>query len=96
MTDQDRKNAPTTDKLRSDIDSGKAGDKVDHPDPAAAPLGTDDEAAGVGVSRARRVEAYEKEIAGRDGPDKERSWAMLAGGIGLAVLVAVLILFGVS
>ena len=36
----------TTDQLRADIDSGKAGDKIAFPDPAAAPLGTDDEAAG--------------------------------------------------
>jgi hypothetical protein len=33
-------------QLRSDIDSGRTGDKVDHPDPAAAPLGTDAEAGG--------------------------------------------------
>lgn len=37
---------PTSDRLRHDIDRGRTGDKVDHPDPAAAPLGTDDEAAG--------------------------------------------------
>lgn len=33
-------------KLRDRIDHGEAGDKVDFPDPAAAPLGTDEEAAG--------------------------------------------------
>lgn len=39
--------APTTsDELRKDIDSGRTGDKVDFPDPAAAPLGTDAEASG--------------------------------------------------
>ena len=32
-------------RLRSDIDSGRTGDKVRAPDPAAAPLGTDAEAA---------------------------------------------------
>lgn len=37
---------PTTDRLRKDIDKGKTGEKVDWPDPAAAPLGTDAEAAG--------------------------------------------------
>lgn len=36
----------TTDRLRRDIDKGKTGEKVDWPDPAAAPLGTDAEAAG--------------------------------------------------
>jgi hypothetical protein len=33
-------------RLRYDIDRGRTGDKVDWPDPAAAPLGTDDEAGG--------------------------------------------------
>ena len=33
--------------LRDQIDSGKFHDKVAAPDPATAPLGTDDEAAGV-------------------------------------------------
>lgn len=36
----------TADQLRICIDQGKAGDKVDFPDPSAAPLGTDDEAGG--------------------------------------------------
>lgn len=35
-----------TDQLRDDIDRGRTGEKVRFPDPAAAPLGTDDEAAG--------------------------------------------------
>jgi hypothetical protein len=33
-------------QLRDDIDRGRSGEKVNWPDPAAAPLGTDDEAAG--------------------------------------------------
>jgi hypothetical protein len=33
-------------QLRADIDSGKTGEKVAYPDPAAAPLGTDAEAGG--------------------------------------------------
>jgi len=36
----------TLEQLRADIDSGRTGDKVPAPDPAIAPLGTDDEAAG--------------------------------------------------
>lgn len=36
----------TSAKLRDEIDHGQARDKVSFPDPAAAPLGTDDEAAG--------------------------------------------------
>ncbi|MDO9442400.1 MAG: hypothetical protein Q7T73_16050 [Beijerinckiaceae bacterium] len=47
--------------LRADIDSGRTGDKIDHSDPAAAPLGTDDEAGGAppsaaAMSRARQYE----------------------------------------
>ena len=37
---------PTTDQIRHAIDSGATGEKVAFPDPAAAPLGTDAEAAG--------------------------------------------------
>lgn len=37
---------PTTAQLRANIDSGSTGEKVGFSDPAAAPLGTDDEAAG--------------------------------------------------
>ncbi len=36
----------TADALRHALDRGKGGDKTDFIDPAAAPLGTDDEAAG--------------------------------------------------
>jgi hypothetical protein len=38
--------ATTTSQLRAAIDAGQTRDKVNYPDPAAAPLGTDDEAAG--------------------------------------------------
>ena len=39
----------TVERLRRDIDAGRTGDKSPGPDPAAAPLGTDDEAAGTPV-----------------------------------------------
>jgi hypothetical protein len=38
--------APTTEQIRQAIDSGATGEKLGHPDPAAAPLGTDAEAGG--------------------------------------------------
>ncbi|WP_125461531.1 MULTISPECIES: hypothetical protein [Rhodomicrobium] len=53
---------PTTgniSQLRRDIDRRLTGDKVAAPDPAAAPLGTDDEAAGTTPS-AERVEIARK------------------------------------
>jgi len=45
---------PTTDQLRSAIDSGATGEKVGFPDPAAAPLGTDAEAGGAAPTVAER------------------------------------------
>jgi hypothetical protein len=39
----------TPDQLKQDIDTGRTGDKVCAADPAAAPLCTDDEAAGTPV-----------------------------------------------
>src|SRR4051812_46485298 len=39
--------ASNVDQLRAQIDRGNTGDKVAFPDPSAAPLGTDDEAAGL-------------------------------------------------
>jgi hypothetical protein len=44
---------PNVDQLRAAIDTGKTADKVDFPDPAAAPLGTDDEASGYSPSSAQ-------------------------------------------
>lgn len=41
-------------QLKDDIDSGRTEDKVAFPDPAAAPLGTDEEAGG--MQNARRLE----------------------------------------
>jgi hypothetical protein len=40
------KDKPNVAQLRGDIDAGRTGDKVGGFDPAASPLGTDDEAAG--------------------------------------------------
>jgi hypothetical protein len=36
----------TVEQLRDDIDHGRTCDKIDAPDPAVAPLGADEEAAG--------------------------------------------------
>jgi hypothetical protein len=53
----------TSDQLRTAIDRGAAGDKVSFPDPAAAPLGTDDEAAGSPPSRGQVGAAGRQELA---------------------------------
>jgi hypothetical protein len=78
------------DLLRSDIDSGRTGDKVEFPDPAAAPLGTDEEAAGTPVTPAQVRAAVALEtahsVAGR-GP---QWWPLLlmAGVAGLVIFAA--------
>ena len=56
--------APTVSKLRDDIDRGRTGDKVAWPDPAAAPLGTDEEAAGTPIPPEAVAQAHAYELAG--------------------------------
>ena len=46
MEDANYKRGSTLEQLRSDIDHGRTGDKVEGSDPAAAPLGADEAAAG--------------------------------------------------
>src|SRR3954470_4851408 len=52
---------PTTAHPKGDIDSGRTGDKVGVFDPALAPLGTDDEAAGAPPSPEQVEAARRKE-----------------------------------
>jgi hypothetical protein len=63
------------DQLRRDIDSGATGDKVRASDPAAAPLGTDEEAAGTptppgafDLERQEQARLADR-ITGKDQPD---------------------------
>src|SRR3954447_21139475 len=81
----------TTERLRADIDSGRTGEKVAASDPAAAPLGTDDEAAGaapkpddVALARSREV----KHASGQSDDNKIGS-ALLYTAI-LAIVLIVL------
>ena len=89
--------------LRCMIDSGKTFDKVRFSDPAAAPLGTDDEAGGfppsaAQVSEAIRLETMPLANAAARSPGHEDVWqrivpllvyAVLAGAAGLLVLLFV-------
>ncbi len=50
----------TTAEIRANIDRGLTGDKVAWEDPAAAPLGTDDEAAGTRPDPAVLVEERDR------------------------------------
>ncbi len=51
---------PTSDQIRDRIDHGEEADKVDFPDPSAAPLGTDAEAGGHPPSPEERARAEQK------------------------------------
>ena len=67
----------TASALRRDIDRGLTGDKIAHPDPAAAPLGVDDEAAGMTPTAAEvaTARAYETtRDAPKSRPDKTGPW----------------------
>lgn len=85
-----RADPPTVDRLRSDIDEGRSGDKVRFPDPAAAPLGSDDEAAGTPVSEdQRRLEADARlhaEAPRREAPEALWLYALLI--VGAAFFIA--------
>lgn len=56
---------PNPAQLKDDIDSGRTGDKIGGFDPAAAPLGTDEEAAGTPVPAEAVALARAQEGAGR-------------------------------
>jgi hypothetical protein len=94
----------TIDQLRDDIDHGRTGDKVEFSDPAAAPLGTDEEAAGTpipghAVQQARDYERAMGRIA--HGVDARRAaarrvssvlWLYCAFGLAALVLAGVWLL----
>nr|WP_111298262.1 hypothetical protein [Paracoccus saliphilus] len=85
----------TAETLRQGIDHGQAADKVDYPDPAAAPLGTDAEAGGNPVTPREAKLAHEQEIRNppsqSDGADAEfgSKWRVL---FPIALVVGVLLL----
>lgn len=91
-------------RLRDRIDRGASGDKVAFQDPAAAPLGTDDEAAGtppsaVQVSTAMQQEAGRSAKADRKrGPadmqgagSRPRAWLIVTAILALAAVTAAVI-----
>jgi hypothetical protein len=80
------------DQLRSDIDSGRTGDKVAFRDPAAAPLGTDEEAAGTPVSARAAAIARKQETGGPHAPAQASGRGRRVGSawimVGLIVVLA--------
>ncbi|SDO71881.1 hypothetical protein SAMN05216196_108145 [Lutimaribacter pacificus] len=87
--------AAAANRLRERTDRGGTGDKVAFQDPAAAPLGTDDEAAGhpptpEEVAEAERHEAGRAEPADRK-PTVPELQNTLSGRVGLLLPVLALI-----
>lgn len=77
---------PTMDQIRAAIDGGRTGEKVDFPDPAAAPLGTDAEAGGHSATLADR------ELEARSQPHVEKSHS----SVGFALYATVIALIAIA
>jgi hypothetical protein len=86
--------------IRRAIDSGRTGDKVDFPDPAAAPLGTDEEAAGTPVPPQAVKLSLDKELnignQARPAPGRRSALLLAVFGIFLVGLAVVLIVVSQS
>lgn len=65
-------------QVRRKTDSGETGDKVNHPDPAAAPLGTDEEAGGAATPLEEIAASTERRA--RDGKGVEEAEARSPSG----------------
>ena len=88
--------SPTVDRLRADIDSGRTGDKRPARDPAAAPLGTDDEAGGAPPTLDEIRDARRREIARRDALDEGAMRHDNRGFIVVGLLAAVAIVAAIA
>jgi hypothetical protein len=87
--------APTTAKLKHNIDRGRGGDKVDVIDPAAAPLGTDEEAAGTPPPPESVAQAYSHEIVGArvSSEPKDSDYAVI---IYIGIVSSIVAAFGLA
>jgi hypothetical protein len=83
-------------RLKEDIDRGRTGDKVDWPDPAAAPLGTDDEAGGNctncdTVERTRRAEIAHRSVTPRRQHSLGAAWFLVLFVLAAASAIVLLL-----
>jgi hypothetical protein len=83
----------TAEQLRDDIDHGRTCDKVDALDPAAAPLGADEEAAGTPLDQSdvEAARVIESSRSYQPGSDRRvgAAWLLIAFAFALgAVLIA--------
>lgn len=88
----------TADQLRNDIDQGRTRDKVRAFDPAAAPLGTDDEAAGTPptaerIAMARQAERSREHRPGfaADPGDRARPYGTAAVLLACCLIIGALL-----
>ncbi|WP_265499777.1 hypothetical protein [Paracoccus beibuensis] len=95
----DRGGAPDNpDMLRREIDRGAAADKVDYPDPAASPLGTDAEAGGTPVTPAEAHVAASDQRRREERAGRETQNVQAPSGTGWlwpVVLLVLVILLGI-
>jgi hypothetical protein len=79
----------TVETLRADIDAGRTRDKVAGPDPAAAPLGADEEAAGTPISSERARLARSHEVDAPSPQKKSGALLFYFSAIGIITLLLV-------
>jgi hypothetical protein len=89
---QARSQPQTAAQIRADIDSGATAEKIGFPDPAAAPLGTDDEAAGTPLS----IEQISMDAAARPPRPPTPQSDGRGFGIYVAIVVAIIGAFGAA
>ena len=81
---------PTSAQLRHGIASGQAGDKTTNIDPAAAPLGTDDEAGGNTPTKEQLALAAAQELQRQPKPPLQLEWGPIAILVGSPFLLITL------
>lgn len=95
-----RSESPTIEKLRHKIDRGVTRDKVVSPDPAMAPLGADDEAAGTPITPDRVQIATHEEVHQRpiptNSPSRDTSLSLKIFSILLVLAGLVVVAVAVS
>ena len=82
--------SPTSAQLRHGIASGQAGDKISNIDPAAAPLGTDDEAGGNPPTKEQLALAAAHELQRKPKPPLQLEWGPIAIMVGAPFLLSAL------
>jgi hypothetical protein len=94
MSARNSRSDPSIDQLRDDIDRGRTGEKVDGSDPAAAPLGTDEEAAGTPLSASVIAQTRDRELSRPRQPPQHRhgpghAWILI--GIIMVLIIGCII-----